>query len=113
VLAALAARKFFTGHETTAFVLIAVGLGVGIPGIVRPKAIRYVYGAAMLAAFPIGWTISQALLVIVFFGVFTPVALVFRLIGRDILNRRYASGDESYWEVRKQPASADRYFQQF
>ena len=108
--AALAARKFFTGHEPTAFVLVSIGLIVGIPGLVRPKAIRYVYGAAMAATFPIGWIVSQALLIVIFYGVFTPVALVFRLFGRDILHRKFSSQDESYWEPRKLPASADRYF---
>ncbi len=113
VFGALAARKFASGHSTTALVLAAIGLGVGIPGLIWPKAIRHVYGAAMVVAFPIGWTVSQVLLMILFFCVFTPVALVFRLIGRDVLHRKFSSQAESYWEARKPAASADRYFQQF
>jgi hypothetical protein len=113
VFAALAARKFASGHSTTAIVLTAIALGIGIVGIVKPRAIRRVFGVAMLATFPIGWTVSQFLLIVVFYGVFTPVAIVFRLMGRDILRRNFSSQDESYWEHRKPPANVDRYFQQF
>jgi len=113
VFGALAVRKFALGHSTTAIILVAIGLAVGIPGIFWPKGIRHVYGAAMVVAFPIGWTVSQILLIVIFFGVFTPVAIVFRLIGRDILHRKFSSQAESYWEDRKPAASADRYFQQF
>ena len=39
----------------------------------------------MVLAFPIGWTVSQVMLALMFFGLFTPIGLVFRLIGRDPL----------------------------
>ena len=41
----------------------------------------------MVLAFPIGWTVSQVILLLMFYGLFTPIGLVFRLIGRDPLHR--------------------------
>ncbi len=48
---------------------------------------RWVYIGWMILAFPIGWTVSQVMLAVMFFGLFTPIGLVFRLIGRDPLHR--------------------------
>ena len=42
----------------------------------------------MIAAFPIGWTVSRLMLAAMFYVIFTPVGLVFRLIGRDALRLR-------------------------
>ena len=36
----------------------------------------------MIVAFPIGWAVSHIMLAALFYGLFTPVALVFRTIGR-------------------------------
>ena len=46
----------------------------------------------MVLAFPIGWTVSQVMLAMMFFGLFTPIGLVFRLIGRDPLHRARPPG---------------------
>jgi Saxitoxin biosynthesis operon protein SxtJ len=39
----------------------------------------------MVLVFPIGWTISHAILGVVFYLIFSPAALLFRIIGRDAL----------------------------
>ena len=46
----------------------------------------------MVLAFPIGWTVSQVILLLMFYGLFTPIGLVFRLIGRDPLQRARRAG---------------------
>jgi hypothetical protein len=48
------------------------------------------------------WIVSEIALVIVFFGVITPYALVMRLFGRDALLLRKRSARQSYW-VRREP----------
>jgi hypothetical protein len=52
-------------------------------------------------------------LLAMFFGLFTPIGLTFRLLGRDTLRRARRPELESYWEPK--PASTDlrRYFKQF
>lgn len=62
--------------------------------------------------FPIGWTVSLALLFVVYYLVFTPFGLVMRLFGRDGLHRGFDKAAESYFVDRKPPETA-RYFRQF
>ncbi len=81
--------------------------------LVAPRANRPLWIALTLAAFPIGYAVSFALLAIVFFGVLTPVSLVFRLIGRDALRRRFDPAAKSYWIERSDDTPLERYFRQF
>ena len=67
----------------------------------------------MVLAFPIGWTVSQVILLAMFYGLFVPIGLVFRLIGRDPLQRARSSNLESYWSPKSAPADLRRYFKQF
>ena len=67
----------------------------------------------MVLAFPIGWTVSQVMLAVMFFGLFTPIGLVFRLIGRDPLHRTRRPELESYWAPKPTPTDLRRYFKQF
>ena len=100
------------GVDARVTVMAIVGSSVGVLGLIRPSAIRLVYTAWMVAAFPIGWTMSRLMLGLLFFGLFTPVAMIFRLIGRDSLKRRQVAGRGSYWAAK--PASQDSgdYFRQ-
>lgn len=100
------------GGEWAPVIWGVAGVGGGA-GLLLPRVMKPVYVGWMVAAFPIGWTISLALLALVYYFVFTPLALVFRLIGRDALGRRFDREAESYW-VRRPPAPGlERYFKQF
>src|SRR4051812_46755322 len=68
------------GHTTAGLCLAALALAIGLPGLARPEWLRPIYVGWMVLAFPIGWTVSQIMLALMFFGLFTPIALVFRLI---------------------------------
>jgi hypothetical protein len=93
------------------FAILAVT--IGLVGLTRPQWVRLIYVGWMVLAFPIGWTISQIILAVMFFGLFAPIALVFRLLGRDSLYRTRRPDRESFWAPK--PASTDlrRYFKQF
>jgi hypothetical protein len=98
--------------STTSYVIPALGVVTGLIGLVRPTAIRWVYSGWMVAVFPIGWTVSRLILAVLFYLVFTPVAMAFRLFGRDALHLR--SGDTaSEWTPKPQATAADQYFRQF
>ena len=91
----------------------ALALVVGVAGLTRPEWVRLIYIGWMVLAFPIGWTVSQVILLLMYFGLFTPIALVFRLIGRDPLQRARRPGIESYWTPKPAPAGVRGYFKQF
>jgi len=55
--------------------------------------------------------ISPIVLGIIYFGIFTPVALVFKVRGRDPLNRKFEPSQPSYWLHRTPPGpDAERSF---
>jgi hypothetical protein len=101
------------GRTGLAAVFALLAVTIGPLGLTRPQSVRLIYVGWMVLAFPIGWTISQVMLAVIFFGLFAPIGLVFRLLGRDPLQRTRHSELESYWAPK--PASADvgRYFKQF
>lgn len=101
------------GHTTLAAALAVLALTVGPAGIIRPQLLRPLYVAWMVLAFPIGWTVSQVILALIFYALFTPVALIFRAIGRDPLQRARQPALDSYWTSKATPADPRRYFKQF
>jgi hypothetical protein len=94
-------------------ILWGLGVLVSAVGVTFPAAIRPVYLFWMGASFPIGWTVSHLLLGATYFGLFTLVAVIFRLIGRDALARRFDRGATTYWVRRSPPPDVGRYFKQF
>ena len=101
------------GHANLGLSIGALALVVGVAGLMRPEWVRLIYIGWMVLAFPIGWTVSQVILLLMYFGLFAPIGLVFRLIGRDPLHRGRRPGLETYWSPKPAPASPLRYFQQF
>lgn len=88
--------------------------GVAMSGIsmVWPQAIKPVFVAMSLIALPIGMVVSELIFVFLYFGLFTPVALWFRVIGRDALQRKLDRNAATYWQPKAQPANVNRYFRQ-
>jgi hypothetical protein len=85
---------------------------IGVSGLFRPNSIRWVYLGAMALTRPIGHLVGGALLAVVYYGVMTPIALAFRLAGRDGL-ARFRSGAESYWVDRLPTTDVRLYLRQY
>ncbi|MGJ8644116.1 MAG: SxtJ family membrane protein [Luteolibacter sp.] len=93
--------------------MVIVGILILILSKLSSKLVKPVYLALVLIGFPIGWVISHLIMLIFFFGIITPVALVFRLMGRDALHRNWDPKSESYWTEHPRSESVGRYFKQF
>jgi hypothetical protein len=106
-------EAFVRGHTNLAVALTVLALTIGPLGLALPQFIRPVFVAWMVLAFPIGWTVSQLILALIFYGLFTPISLIFRLIGRDPLHRTRQPALESYWTPKATPTDSRRYFKQF
>ena len=113
VFLALAAWRWFGGRGDAWAVGLAVAAVVaGVPGMLFPVLVRPIYTGWMVAAFPIGWTVSRVVLGAMFFLLFTPVGLAFQLAGRDLLGIK-RTRRETYWTPKRRPATAREYFRQF
>jgi hypothetical protein len=93
--------------------VIGVGLAFFVLSMVSLKLTRVVYVGLTAATFPIGTVVSFVLLASFYFLLLTPVGLFFRLIGRDSLHRRFDRDATTYWVVRRNAETSNRYFHQF
>ena len=66
-----------------------------------------------LATWPIGWVVSRVALALLYFTIFTPIALIFRLIGRDAVPRSYDPKAKTYWEPYRPNRELERYLRLF
>src|SRR5262249_38902593 len=85
---------------------------VGLPGLIYPAAIRPVYLALMAITKPMGHVISFVLMAVIYYGLLTPLALVFRFAGHDALARCQPSA-ASDWIPKSQPTDVRRYLRQY
>jgi hypothetical protein len=89
-----------------------IGAIVCLLGLALPRAILPVYILLVALAFPIGLTLSFLLIPLIYYGVFTPVGLGLRLLGKDPMDRTLNQGD-SYWIRRKPAPQAAQYYKQY
>lgn len=96
-----------------AYILWGLGLISALFSLVAPKANRALYVALVVVTYPIGFVVSHTVLAFLFFGILTPVGLVFRVFGRDPLSRELEPERESYWTDLPEPPDTKAYFRQF
>jgi hypothetical protein len=104
------------GHDKaisfTAIYAVAAVL-LGLIGFSKPRWLAPIFATWLYLTSPIAWLASAILLAIVFYGIFTPLGLLFRLIGRKALDRRFRTDQDTYWRVKPAANDISRYFQQF
>ena len=110
---ALAAQQMFLRSRTTAAVVLGAIALIGLLGLLKPLAMRWLFVGATVAAFPVGWVMTQVVLAMMFYVVLTPLALVFRWRGRDELQLRHKPGQTSFWIARHPERDVRRYLKEF
>ena len=60
----------------------------------------------------LGMIVSPIVLGVIFFGLFTPIAILMRLSGRDELRLKF-SQKASHWQTRGEPINSESFKQQF
>jgi hypothetical protein len=79
------------------------GAGFALLGLLVPALLKPVYKVWMSFAVVMGFVMTRVILTILFFGMFTPAALVAKLLGKDLLDERWDKKAVTYWV--KRPAS--------
>jgi hypothetical protein len=108
------AVRLWRGHVVGpgSMALVAAGFSLGMLGALWPRRIEWLFVAATTVTRPIGQVVSELMIVLMYFGVITPVAIVARLVGRDRMRRTFDRSASSYWVRRKPTADPSRYFRQ-
>ena len=85
---------------------------VPLAGAFWREGLRRLFVGLSLATYPVGLVVSSAVLVLLYYGVLTPLALILRLCRYDPLQRRFDRNAATYWQRR--PANRDTagYFRQ-
>ena len=100
------------GGTTLVITLALVGLLLAIVGMAVPSGLKPVFLALTIAATPIGMVVGELAMLAIYFCVFLPFGLVFRLAKRDSLGLRLDQDCHSYWQAKKQSASNASYYRQ-
>jgi hypothetical protein len=95
------------------FVIFGIGVAIFLSSLISAKLTRIIYLGLMLVTLPVGWVVSFILLALFYFLLLTPLGLIFRLVGRDALCRKFDPSAGTYWLSRRPPDRVDRYFHQF
>lgn len=99
--------------NNVAIAIVSVAFVLGVACFFLPEVARRVYVGWMILVFPIGWVVSHVILAVIFYGVFTPVALIMRLCGYDPMKRRFEAEAQTYWIERTEQPKSEQYFRQF
>jgi len=93
--------------------IVGFGVLVWLSGLVSLTLTRCVYVVLMAVTLPIGFVASLILMGAFYFGLITPLGLVFRLRGGDVVCRKFDPKAPTYWAPHEQTKNVERYFQQF
>ncbi len=101
------------GQPRLALASWALAVLIRLVGLARPGWLGPLFLGLTLATWPIGWATSKIALALLYYLVFTPIALAFRLLGRDALHRKLDPEAPTYWEPYRPGGVLDRYFRPY
>ncbi|MBC8468979.1 MAG: hypothetical protein H8D56_05860 [Planctomycetes bacterium] len=94
-------------------IICAFGFMVFIISLISLRLTKMIYLGMILLTMPIGWVVSFILMAAFYFLLLAPLGLIFRLMGRDPLCRKFDPAAKSYWLSRRPPKGQEQYFHQF
>lgn len=93
--------------------LVPIGVAILlIPAlaIIRPRWFRPVYRGVMTVSFHIGQVMGKVMLTVFFLLVLTPLGLLLRLLGKDLLELKKKPHATTYWHPAKPASRLDQMF---
>ena len=91
-------------------VVTALALLALVAALFQPQWFRGFYRGGMKVSFQIGQVIGKVMLTIFFFAVVTPMGLLLRLLGKDLLQLKRRTDDKTWWRPAKNNREFDRMF---
>jgi hypothetical protein len=96
------------GKPAVAGWIFGLAGGAAVLSAAIPPAGRVLYKIWMAVGFCIGFVVSKIILILIFFGLFTPVGILFKLIGRDELAVKKRNAD-TYWKPLPPSTGSDEF----
>ncbi|HNV86938.1 MAG TPA: SxtJ family membrane protein [Candidatus Omnitrophota bacterium] len=104
---------FWWRGKTFFLPVLAVGAVLFISGIAVPKILRPLQKIWMGIALVLGSVMTRVILTAVFCLVLTPIGLLIRLSGKDLLDLKRTDGALTYWRRREKGPLKEDYEKQF
>jgi hypothetical protein len=96
------------------FYCVIAGIAFLLSGFAFPAVLKPFQKVWMTISILMGWLMTRVILIILFYGILTPIGLIGRLCGKDFLDIKLNKNAPSYWVLRgKQEYDKKSYEQQF
>ena len=92
-------------------VLWSIGSFLFAGGLLWPQILKPLYVLWMLLAHMLSWVNTRIILGVIFYLIFTPIALVMRILQRDGLQKKINKNASSYWTQRTAPENIKEHFE--
>ena len=113
ILAILGAIALWRDKPIAIPLLVTAGAFIGF-GLGFPKPLKPIHKIWMSFSIIIGFFVSRLILSVLFYAVLTPIGLIMRIFGKDILDQRIDKNKHSYWqEVKDGIKSRESYENQY
>ena len=112
VFAVAAAYFFYSVNMTWAYGFVSASSIFMVVTLVKSDALLPLNKLWMRFGLLLGMIVSPIVLGIIFFGLFTPIATLMRLNGRDELRLKFTQ-KKSHWISRKEPIKSESFKHQF
>jgi len=81
-------------------------------GITVPSLLKPLHKVWMAMSILMGWLMTRVILIILFYGILTPIGLIARLCGKDFLDIQLNKNAPSYWVARVKPRHDKKSYEQ-
>ena len=103
---------YYSANVTWTFVFSAAALAFLLVTLIKSDALLPLNKLWMRFGLLLGMIVSPIVLGIIFFGLFTPIAMLMRLSGRDEMRLKF-SHKVSHWIKRSEPINSESFKHQF
>lgn len=100
ILAVFGTIHHIKHHLLPAHWFAEVGLVILCIGLLAPRLLKPIYAIFLKVAYAIGWFNTRVILIPIYYVILTPIALIVRISGKDLLNRKIEKTISSYWVTR-------------
>ena len=112
IFAVATAYFYYSANLNWAYVFTVITLIFLLITMIKSDALLPLNQLWMRFGFLLGMIVSPIVLGIIFFGLFTPIAMLMRLSGRDELRLKFAQ-KASHWISREEPIKSESFKYQF
>ncbi len=110
----LAALQFRHHRMTAVYIFTFLSAWGLVASTTLPVLIRPLHAVLTRVAHAIGWFNTRLLLGVMFYLIFTPLGVLMRLFGHDLLRQKVDRNVKTYWITREEkPFDKEHYKRQF